>query len=94
MKGFFGIGRSVKDKLSAQRFDYTVTIHNLQPWPAGNRAVAIGWQRGKKKRGATRSVYATTALGKTGNLVRFNEKFDLTATLYKARQLIVASSHI
>jgi hypothetical protein len=94
MRGLFGFGKSSKsgglggqasllDKLSAQRFTYSITIHNLQPWPAGNRAVAIGWQRGKKKRGATRSVYASTAPGRLGNVVRFNEKFELTATLYK-----------
>lgn len=93
MRGFFGLGskkggssnHSLLDKLSAQRFEYAITIHNLQPWPAGNRAVAIGWQRGSKRRGATRSVYASTAPGRLGNVVRFNEKFELTATLYKVR---------
>lgn len=80
----FGLGR-VKEKLSAQRFEYVVTIHNLTPWPdSGNRAVAVGWQRGKKKRGATRSVYPSPQPGKLGNVARFNEKFELSATLYKA----------
>lgn len=81
----FGFGSKVKDKLSATRFDYTLTIHNLQPWPAGNRAIAVGWQRGKKKRGATRSVYASTAPGRLGHIVRFNERFEISATLYKVR---------
>ena len=38
---------------------------------------------GKKKRGATRSVYPSTAPGRIGAVVRFNEKFDVSASLYK-----------
>jgi hypothetical protein len=87
----FGIGGKLKDKLSAVRFEYTLTIHNLSPWPdSGNRAVAIGWQRGKKKRGATRSVYPSSQPGKLGNVARFNEKFELSATLYKVRVYVAA----
>lgn len=85
MKGLFGITK-LKDKLQAQKFSFIVTIHNLQPWPdTGNRSVAIGWQRGKEKRGATRSVYPSPQPGKVGNVARFNEKFELSATLYKVR---------
>ncbi|KAJ9518017.1 hypothetical protein QJQ45_004302 [Haematococcus lacustris] len=84
MKSFFKFGTRVKEKFTAQKFTFTLTVHNLQPWPTGNRAIAIGWQRGKDKRGATRSVYASTAPGKIGSIVRFNEKFELDSTLYKA----------
>jgi len=83
MKGLFSFGSKFKNKLSATRFEYTFTIHNLTPWPSGNRAIAIGWQRGKSKRGATRSVYPSTAPGRLGAVVRFNEKFDVSASLYK-----------
>eukprot|EP00798_Chlamydomonas_sp_ICE-L_P020771 gene20771-27595_t len=80
----FGGLKKAKSKLSATRFQFTFTVHNLNPWPAGNKALAIGWQRGKKKRGATRSVYTSTAPGRLGAVVRFNEKIDFNASLYKA----------
>ena len=111
-----GLGKAfgnAKAKLLATKFNYTLTIHNLSPWPQGHRAIAIGWQSkrcnwcamfcwrcmrlssidifsatyfhvgGKKKRGATRSVYPSTAPGRIGAVVRFNEKFDVSASLYK-----------
>ncbi|GAX79856.1 hypothetical protein CEUSTIGMA_g7296.t1 [Chlamydomonas eustigma] len=84
MKGLFGFGSKLSNKLLATKFTFTFTIHNLSPWPQGHRAIAVGWQRGKKKRGATRSVYPSTAPGRIGSVVRFNEKFELSASLYKA----------
>jgi hypothetical protein len=39
---------------------------------------------GKEKRGATRSVYPTTAPGRMGAVIRINERFDVPASLYKA----------
>ncbi|KAG1676958.1 hypothetical protein FOA52_014834 [Chlamydomonas sp. UWO 241] len=82
---FWGFGSASKlaSKISATKFIYTFTVHNLTPWPHVQRAVAIGWQRGKSKRGATRSVYPSTAPGRIGSVVRFNEKFDVQASLFK-----------
>jgi hypothetical protein len=31
-------------KISATKFVYTFTVHNLTPWPHVQRAIAIGWQ--------------------------------------------------
>ena len=90
----FGFNK-LKDKLNAQRFEYNITIHNLQPWPdSGNRAVAIGWQRGKDKRGATKSVYPSNQPGKLGCVARFNDRFTLVSTLYRvSTHLPAAASH-
>lgn len=44
MKGLFGFGSKVSNKLFATKFVYTLTIHSLTPWPQGHRAIAIGWQ--------------------------------------------------
>lgn len=74
-----------KSRLSATRFEFTVHVHTLQPWPAGSKAVAIGWQRGKRRRGATNSVLPLPNKDGLGTVVRFNEKFSLTSTLYKVR---------
>lgn len=74
----------IRGRLNATRFEFTVHVHVLQPWPAGDRAIAIGWQRGKRRRGATKSLVPQPAPGKLGNVVRFNEHFNLPATLYKA----------
>ena len=52
----------------------------------------MGWQRGKRRRGAPRSVYPSTAPGKLGCVVRFNEKFDLPASLYKVTQATALQS--
>jgi hypothetical protein len=71
-----------KSRLNATRFEFMVHVHSLQPWPAGSKAIAIGWQRGKKRRGATNSVAPLSKDG-AGTVVRFNEKFSLTSTLYK-----------
>jgi hypothetical protein len=42
-------------RFNATRFEYSIHVHSLQPWPAGHKGIAIGWQRGKKRRGATNS---------------------------------------
>jgi hypothetical protein len=81
--GFGGGGKGLKSKLFGTKFDYTFTVHNLQPWPASNKAIAVGWQQGKKKRGATHSVFPSPQPGKLGRVIRFNEKFSVGATLYK-----------
>lgn len=86
----FSFGKKLKNKISATRFEYAFVIHSLQPWPAGNRAVAIGYQRGKRRRGATRSVYASSAPGRLGSVVRFNERFEMPVTLYKVSNGCVA----
>lgn len=46
-------------------------------------------QRGKRRRGATRSVYPSKQPGRLGAVVRFNEKFEMPVTLYKVRVLCV-----
>lgn len=86
----FGFGNKLANKLAATKFVFTFTIHNLNPWPHAQRAIAVGWQRGKKKRGATRSVYPSSTPGRIGSVVRFNEKFEVPASLYKASN---GSSH-
>lgn len=72
-----------KSRLNATRFEFNIHVHTLQPWPAGSKAVAIGWQRGKRRRGATNSVLPLPNKDGAGTVVRFNEKFTLTSTLYK-----------
>ena len=79
----FSFGNKLKNKLSAQRFEFTFTVHSLSPWPEGNRAIAIGYQRGKRRRGATRSVYPQKQPGRLSSVVRVNEKFEMPVTLYK-----------
>lgn len=66
MRKLFGFGSKLANKLTATKFVFSFTIHNLSPWPHGQRAIAIGWQRGKDKRGATRSVYPSNAPGRIG----------------------------
>ncbi|GIL66762.1 hypothetical protein Vafri_20263 [Volvox africanus] len=80
----FSFGSKVKQKLTATRFEFSFVVHNLAPWPEGARAIAIGYQRGKRRRGATRSVYPSRQPGRLGAVVRFNERFDMPVTLYKA----------
>lgn len=70
-------------RFSATRFEFQVHVHSLQPWPASHKAIAVGWQRGKKRRGATSSVFPLPAPGKEGTVVRFNERFTVNATMYK-----------
>ena len=74
-----------KSRLNATRFEFSIHVHTLQPWPAqqSSRAIAIGWQRGKRRRGATSSVLPLPNKDGMGTVVRFNEKFSLTSTLYK-----------
>lgn len=71
--------------MNATRFEFNIHVHTLQPWPTGSKAVAIGWQRGKRRRGATNSVLPLPNKDGLGTVVRFNEKFSLTSTLYKVR---------
>ncbi|KXZ47522.1 hypothetical protein GPECTOR_34g681 [Gonium pectorale] len=80
----FSFGSKVKQKLSATRFEFSFVVHNLAPWPEGSKAIAIGYQRGKRRRGATRSVYPSRQPGRLGAVVRINERFDMPVTLYKA----------
>lgn len=75
----------LKNRFNATRFEFTLHVHSLQPWPAGNKAIAIGWQRGKRRKGATNSVFPLPTPEKLGTVVRFNEKFNVSATLYKVR---------
>ncbi|KAF8057725.1 hypothetical protein HT031_005909 [Scenedesmus sp. PABB004] len=49
-----------------------------------SKAIAIGWQRGKRRRGATASVLPLPSKDGGGTVVRFNEKFMLTSSLYRA----------
>jgi hypothetical protein len=73
-------------QFNATRFDFQLHIHTLQPWPAGHRAIAIGWQRGKRRRGATESVVPAPSGERGGaTVVRINERIRFKATLYKAR---------
>lgn len=81
----FSFGSKVKQKLTATRFEFSFVVHNLAPWPEGARAIAVGYQRGKRRRGATRSVYPSRQPGRLGAVVRFNERFDMPVTLYKVR---------
>lgn len=74
-----------RNRINATRFEFTIHVHTLQPWPAGSKAVAIGWQRGKRRRGATSSVLPLPSKDKLGTVVRLNEKFTLTSSLYKVR---------
>ena len=74
-----------QNRINATRFHFSVHVHSLQPWPAGSRGIAVGWQRGKRRRGATKSVLPLPNPDKLGTVVRFNEKFDLVSTLYKVR---------
>ena len=44
MRSIFGLGKKVQQKLTAERFHFSFTIHQLSPWPGGNKSLAIGWQ--------------------------------------------------
>lgn len=72
-------------RMSATRFEYSIHVHSLQPWPSGHKGIAMGWQRGKKRRGATNSVFPTPTPDSLGTVVRFNERFNVSATMYKVR---------
>lgn len=78
-----------KNRINATRFTFSIHVHSLQPWPGTSKAIAIGWQRGKRRRGATNSVLPLPNKEKLGTVVRFNEKFSLTSTLYKVRRRAV-----
>lgn len=78
-----------RNRINATQFVFSIHVHTLQPWPAGNKAIAIGWQRGKRRRGATSSVLPLPSKDKLGTVVRFNEKFMLSSSLYRVR----AASH-
>ena len=76
----------LKNHLNATRFDFQLPVHTLQPWPAGNKGIAIGWQRGKRRRGATASVLPVPARERErggSTVVRFNERINFKSTLYK-----------
>lgn len=76
----------LKSRFAATRFDFQLHVHSLQPWPDGNKGVAIGWQRGKHRRGATGSVVPLPCQdGSGGTVVRFNERINFKSTLYKVR---------
>jgi len=77
----------LKNHFNATRFDFQLHVHTLQPWPAGNKAIAIGWQRGKRRRGATTSVQPVPSDARSGGtVVRFNERINFKSTLYKVRR--------
>jgi hypothetical protein len=85
----------LRSRLNATRFEFSLHIHSLQPWPASNKAIAIGWQRGKKRRGVTASILplplpldngaGSDGGGPRATVVRFNERCTFTATLYRVR---------
>ena len=77
------LATKLKQRINATRFEFAVHVHSLQPWPTGNKAIAIGWQRGKRRRGATTSVFPLPSNDKGGTVVRFNDSFKLSSTLYK-----------
>ncbi|KAI8469921.1 MAG: hypothetical protein J3K34DRAFT_511741 [Monoraphidium minutum] len=69
--------------LTATRFDFEVHIHSLHPWPAGGGAIAVGWQRGKRRRGATAAALPLASGrgggGGGGVVVQFNERIGFKA---------------
>ncbi|CAD7696243.1 unnamed protein product [Ostreobium quekettii] len=73
-----------KKRSGAVRFQFSLRVHSLAPWPAVDKAVAIGWQRGSKKnkRGATASKMPQQMAGRLGAAVEFEESFQLSATMY------------
>ncbi|KIY95109.1 hypothetical protein MNEG_12851 [Monoraphidium neglectum] len=74
----------LKQRFNATRFDFQLHVHTLQPWPSGNKAIAIGWQRGKRRRGATNSIMPVPSSERGGStVVRFNERINFKSTLYK-----------
>lgn len=76
----------IKNRFNATRFDFQLHVHTLQPWPSGNKAIAIGWQRGKRRRGATNSIMPVPSSERGGStVVRFNERINFKSTLYKVR---------
>jgi hypothetical protein len=84
--------QKLKNQFNATRFDFQLHVHTLQPWPAGNKGIAIGWQRGKRRRGATASVLPVpNDVGDRGGstVVRFNERINFKSTLYKVRALVL-----
>mmetsp|Transcript_11160 Transcript_11160/g.31634 ORF Transcript_11160/g.31634 Transcript_11160/m.31634 type:complete len:1185 (+) Transcript_11160:474-4028(+) len=66
----------------AVRFDFTVHVKELGPWPPGRKSIAIGWQRGSKRKGSTRSKDPVNN-GQLHNTYPFNETIQVPATLYR-----------
>ena len=78
--GLFG-----KSKGKSYSFDYTVQVHSLRPWPASAGPLSISWQRGSSKRGSTAPVNPTTTPGNTTAEYRFEDRLNISATLYSVR---------
>lgn len=72
----------IKKRASAVKFGFSLKIGALAPWPSGDKACAVGWQRGKKRRGATEGRLPEQIPGQLGTAVRFNEIIHMSATLY------------
>jgi len=65
------------------RFDFTVHVKELGPWPSGKKSIAIGWQRGSKRKGSTRSQEPVKKSGALFSTYNFDEAFQVPATLYR-----------
>uniref|UniRef100_A0A061SC45 C2 NT-type domain-containing protein n=2 Tax=Tetraselmis sp. GSL018 TaxID=582737 RepID=A0A061SC45_9CHLO len=65
------------------RFDFTIHVKELTPWPPRDRQIAIAWQRGSKRKGCTQSQAPAKRGGQLCNTYCFNETFQIPATLYR-----------
>lgn len=57
----------LKSRFSATRFDFQLHVHTLQPWPSGNKAIAVrralgGTGRPPRARGGQPSAGAAGAI--------------------------------
>lgn len=68
----------------SEKFDFRLTVHQLRPWPEKDALLAIGWQRGKNKKGAVKPVPAKR-MNKPYALYEFNEVLEVGATLKRVR---------
>ncbi len=80
-----GLVQKFKNRVNAVKFEFSIHLHTLQPWPASTRGIAIGWQRGQRRRGATSSVAPLQSKSGSSTVVRFNERFNLSSSLYRVR---------
>lgn len=75
----------LRKKFHAVKYQFSVQLVKLEPWPRDDCGVSIFWQRGQKKskRGQTDQVMPVDVDGKARMaVVPIEQSFKLSATLY------------
>lgn len=75
----------LRRKFHAVKYQFSVNLESLEPWPRDDCGVSVFWQRGQKKskRGQTTQVVPVDVDGKPRcAVVPIQQSFKLSATLY------------